>query len=172
LEKLAALSVQLPEATGLLRGGAVALALLFVLPRLSERIPAAWSYSLGDSRQARPSAWSRTTGGGRGHAAGRAAVSCAATVPLIDYLGMGAAGIGVLLVVFSESLGTANEFAVKHGYEGRGRSGTDRARISANIGSALFGGMIAGGSMSASAVKEGRAPARRWSNLVTWVATS
>jgi len=78
--------------------------------------------------------------------------------------------IGVLLVVFSESLGTANEFATKHGYEVDADQELN-AHAFANIGSALFGGMIAGGSMSASAVKEGAGGRTQVSNLVTWVAT-
>ncbi len=41
----------------------------------------------------------------------------------------------------------------------------------ANLASALFGGMLAGGSMSATAVKEGAGARSQVSNLVTWVAT-
>jgi SulP family sulfate permease len=78
--------------------------------------------------------------------------------------------IGVLLVAFSEAVGVAHEFAEKHGYE----VDTDqelRAHAAVNLGSALFGGMIAAASMSASAVKEGAGARSQVSNLVTWAAT-
>jgi len=45
------------------------------------------------------------------------------------------------------------------------------AHALANLASAVLGGMIAGGSMSASAVKEGAGARTQISNLVTWVVT-
>ena len=41
----------------------------------------------------------------------------------------------------------------------------------ANLLSALFGGMLAGGSISASAVSEGAGARSQVTNLVTWVVT-
>ena len=52
--------------------------------------------------------------------------------------------IGVLLVAFSEGLGVAHEFADKHGYEVDADQELN-ANAFANVASALFGGMIAGG---------------------------
>ncbi len=78
--------------------------------------------------------------------------------------------IGVLLVAFSEGLGVAHEFADKHGYEVDADQELN-ANALANVASALFGGMIAGGGMSSSAVKEGAGARTQVANLVTWVVT-
>jgi MFS superfamily sulfate permease-like transporter len=78
--------------------------------------------------------------------------------------------IGVLLVAYSEALGVAQEFAEKHGYEVDPNQELN-AHAGANLVSAVFGGMIAGGGMSSSAVKEGAGARTQVSNLVTWVAT-
>jgi MFS superfamily sulfate permease-like transporter len=72
--------------------------------------------------------------------------------------------------VFSEALGVAHEFAEKHGYEVDSDQELN-AHAVANVASGLFGGLIAGGSMSASAVKEGAGARTQVSNLVTWGAT-
>jgi MFS superfamily sulfate permease-like transporter len=73
-------------------------------------------------------------------------------------------------VAYSESLGVAQEFAEKHGYEVDPNQELN-AHAGANLVSSLFGGMLASGSMSASAVKEGAGARTQVSNLVTWVAT-
>jgi MFS superfamily sulfate permease-like transporter len=78
--------------------------------------------------------------------------------------------MGVLLVAYSEALGVAQEFAEKHGYEVDANQELN-AHAAANLVSALFGGMLAAGSMSASAVKEGAGARSQVTNLVTWVAT-
>jgi MFS superfamily sulfate permease-like transporter len=91
-------------------------------------------------------------------------------VPLTDYLGMVLPAIGVLLVAFSESLGVAHEFAEKHGYEVDADQELN-AHAFVNIGSGLFGGMLAAGGMSGSAVKEGAGARTQVANLVAWVAT-
>jgi SulP family sulfate permease len=75
-----------------------------------------------------------------------------------------------LLVAFSEALGVAHEFAEKHGYEVNANQELN-AHALANITSSLFGGMIAAGSMSASAVKEGAGARTQVTNLVAWVVT-
>ena len=87
-----------------------------------------------------------------------------------DYLAMVLPAIGVVLVAFSESLGMAKEFADKHGYEVDANQELD-AHAAVNLGRALFGGMISGGSMSASAVKEAAGARTQVANLVTWLAT-
>jgi len=78
--------------------------------------------------------------------------------------------IGVLLVAYSEALGVAHEFAEKHGYEVDANQELN-AHAVANVVSSLFGGMIAAGSMSSSAVKEGAGARSQVTNLVTWVVT-
>ena len=75
-----------------------------------------------------------------------------------------AAAGGLLLVIYSESLGAAQDFATKHGYE----IDADQELISlgvANVGSGLLGGLAAGGSLSQSAVNE-RAGARSQTSSV------
>ena len=64
----------------------------------------------------------------------------------------------------------AHEFAEKHGYEVDANQELN-AHAAANLVSGLFGGMIAAGSMSASAVKEGAGARSQVTNLVTWVVT-
>jgi MFS superfamily sulfate permease-like transporter len=78
--------------------------------------------------------------------------------------------IGVLLVAYSEALGVAHEFGEKHGYEVDANQELN-AHALANLASGLFGGMLAAGSMSASAVKEGAGARSQVTNLVTWVVT-
>ena len=71
-----------------------------------------------------------------------------------DALALLAAAGGMVLVIFSESLGAAQTFAAKHGYE----IDPDQELIAlgvANTGSALVGGLAAGGSLSQTAVNEG-----------------
>ena len=75
-----------------------------------------------------------------------------------------------MLVAYSEALGVAHEFAEKHGYEVNADQELN-AHAAANLVSALFGGMLAAGSMSASAVKEGAGARSQVTNLVTWVVT-
>ncbi len=91
-------------------------------------------------------------------------------VPLLDLLAMVLPAIGVLLVAFSEGLGVAHEFADKHGYEVDANQELN-ANALVNLTSALFGGMIAGGGMSSSAVKEGAGARTQMASLVTWVVT-
>jgi len=91
-------------------------------------------------------------------------------VPFTTYLAMVLPAIGVLLVAYSEALGVAHEFAEKHGYEVDANQELN-AHAVANVVSSLFGGMIAAGSMSSSAVKEGAGARSQVTNLVTWVVT-
>jgi len=91
-------------------------------------------------------------------------------VPLEAILVMILPAVGVLLLAYSEALGVAREFAEKHGYEVDPNQELN-AHAVANILSSLFGGMIAAGSMSASAVKEGAGARSQVTNLVTWGAT-
>lgn len=61
---------------------------------------------------------------------------------------------GMMLVIFSEALGAAQNFADKHGY--RLDPSQDMVALGlANLGSGLLGGLAAGGSLSQSAVNDG-----------------
>ncbi len=151
--------------------GAGALVLLFGLPRVSQRLPAGllvlfgsilvsgW-FDLGDTHEV-PVVGTLPQG---------LPSLMFTAVPAETYLAMILPAIGVFLVAYSESLGVAHEFADKHGYE----VDADQeliAHAGANVVSSLFGGMLAAGSMSASAVKEGAGAQTQVANLVTWVAT-
>ena len=172
VQKLIGIIRALPEANWpTVVVGAVAMALLFLLPRWSRRIPAGLVVLF--SAIAVSSALDLS---------GRYGVAVIGTlpaglpslrfdaIPLDAYLGMILPAIGVLLVAFSEALGVAREFADRHGYE----VDPDQeltAHAATNLVSALFGGMIAAGGMSGSAVKEGAGAKSQVSNLIAWVAT-
>jgi len=172
VEKLVGVFRELPQANWTAFAvGAIALAALFLLPRLSRRIPAGLVVLFGtialssllDLAGTHDVAVVGTLPQGL-------PTPALPTVPVTDYLAMVLPAIGVLLVAFSESLGVAHEFAEKHGYEVDADQELN-AHAVVNLGSALFGGMIAAGSMSASAVKDGAGARTQVSNLVTWAAT-
>jgi MFS superfamily sulfate permease-like transporter len=73
-------------------------------------------------------------------------------------------------VAYSEALGVAHEFAEKHGYEVDADQELNAHGV-VNLVSGLLGGMIAGGSMSASAVKEGAGARTQVANLIAWGVT-
>jgi MFS superfamily sulfate permease-like transporter len=171
VEKLIGIVRELPQADLVtLAVGALSLAALFLLPRLSPRIPAGLVVLFGAIALS-----SALDLEGQGVAVvgglpqGLPSPTLPA-VPLTDYLGMVLPAIGVLLVAFSESLGIAHEFAEKHGYEVDSDQELN-AHAFVNIGSGLFGGMLAAGGMSGSAVKEGAGARTQVANLVAWVAT-
>ena len=151
--------------------GASALALLFLLPRISKKIPAGLVVLFGAIALSASLDLN-----------GRYGVDIVGTlpqglpsltfprVPFMTYLAMVLPAIGVLLVAYSEALGVAKEFGEKHGYKVNPDQELN-AHAAANLASALLGGVLAGGSMSASAVKEGAGARSQVSNLVTWIAT-
>jgi sulfate permease, SulP family len=151
--------------------GALSLALLFLLPLWNKKIPAGLVVLFGTI--ALSSALDLE---------GRFGVEVVGTlpqglpslalpvVPFETYLTMILPAIGALLVAYSEALGVAHEFAEKHGYDVDANQELNAHAI-ATLVSAVFGGMIAGGSMSASAVKEGAGARTQVANLVTWVVT-
>ena len=172
LEKLGHIVRELPDANSATVLVAVAaLAALFGLPRLSRAVPAGLivlfgSILLSDALDLE----------------GEHGVDVAGTlpkglpevswpdVPLSTWVALVPAAIGIVLVSFSEALGVAREFADKHGYEvDANRELT--AHGATNLVSGLFGGMIAAGGMSGSAVKEGAGAHGQVSNLAAWVAT-
>jgi high affinity sulfate transporter 1 len=171
VEKLVGIVRELPQADlTTFAIGAAALAALFLLPRLSRRLPAGLVVLFGAIALS-----SALDLAGKGVAVVGTLPQGLPTpalpvVPLADYLGMVLPAIGVLLVAFSESLGVAHEFAEKHGYEVDSDQELN-AHALVNLGSALFGGMLAAGGMSGSAVKEGAGGRSQVANLVAWAAT-
>jgi SulP family sulfate permease len=71
-----------------------------------------------------------------------------------DVLPLITAAAGLLLVIFSESLGAADTFATKYEYEIDPNQELIALGV-ANAGSGLLGGLAGGGSLSQSAVNEG-----------------
>jgi high affinity sulfate transporter 1 len=169
VEKLIAIVRELPQANWITFAmGASALALLFLLPRWNKKIPAGLVVLFGYI------ALSTVLGLNANY--GVEVVGSLPqglpkfTLPLVPptaFLAMIAPAIGVLLVAYSEALGVAREFGEKHGYEVDPNQELN-AHAVANLVSSLFGGMIAAGSMSASAVKEGAGARSQVANLVTW----
>jgi high affinity sulfate transporter 1 len=172
LEKLLGIIKELPQANWTtFVVGIIALAFLFLLPRWNKKIPAGLVVLFGAIGLSTILDLSGNYG-----------VEVVGTlpkglptltipqVPFTTYLGMVLPAIGVLLVAFSEALGVAHEFAEKHGYEVNADQELN-AHALANITSSLFGGMIAAGSMSASAVKEGAGARTQVTNLIAWVVT-
>jgi SulP family sulfate permease len=149
----------------------ISLALLFLLPHLSKKIPAGLVVLFG----AIAISSILDLSGGHGVAVvgslpqGLPSFSVP-DAPLSAYLPMVMSAIGVVLVAFSEALGVAQEFASRHGYEVDSNQELN-AHAVVNVASAFFGGMLANGGMSGSAVKEGAGAHTQASNLISWVMT-
>jgi SulP family sulfate permease len=87
------------------------------------------------------------------------------TIKSADVATLMAAAAGMVLVIFSESLGAAQNFANTHGYQ----IDPNQELIAlgaANAGSGLIGGLAGGGSLSQSAVNEGAGARSEVSPLV------
>ena len=173
VEKLLGIIKELPQANWVAFAvGAAALAVLFLLPRWNKKIPAGLVVLFG----AIALSAALDLNGNYGVEIvgtlpqGLPTLAFPQGVPFTTYLAMVLPAMGVLLVAYSEALGVAHEFAEKHGYEVNADQELN-AHAAANLVSALFGGMLAGGSMSASAVKEGAGARSQVTNLVTWVVT-
>ena len=82
-----------------------------------------------------------------------------------DALALIAAALGMVLVIYSESLGAAETFAAKHGYEIDPNQEL-LALGAVNAGSALVGGLAGGGSLSQTAVNDGAGARSEMSPLV------
>jgi high affinity sulfate transporter 1 len=171
VEKLVGIVRELPAASlATFAVGALALAALAVLPRLSRRLPAGLVVLFGAIALSSALDLAGHDVAVVGTLPQGLPTPALPVVPLADYLGMVLPAIGVLLVAFSESLGVAHEFAEKHGYEiDADQELTAHAFV--NLGSGLLGGMLAAGGMSGSAVKEGAGARTQVANLVAWVAT-
>jgi sulfate permease, SulP family len=172
VQKLLGIVKELPQANrAAFAVGAVALAALFLLPRWNKKIPSGLVVLFGAIALSAALDLHGNYGVEIVGALPQGLPSLAfPRVPLTTYLAMVLPAMGVLLVAYSEALGVAHEFAEKHGYEVDANQELN-AHAVANLVSALFGGMLAGGSMSASAVKEGAGARSQVTNLVTWVVT-
>jgi high affinity sulfate transporter 1 len=172
IEKLVGTVRELPQGSlTTFAVGAAALALLFLLPRLSRKIPAGLVVLFG----AIALSAALDLEGAHGVAVVGTLPQGLPTpslpdVPLSALAGMAVTAIGVLLVAYSEALGVAHEFAEKHGYEVDADQELNAHGV-VNLVSGLLGGMLAGGSMSASAVKEGAGARTQVANLIAWGVT-
>ena len=169
VEKFMAILRELPQANWVTFAvGASALALLFLLPRWNKKIPAGLIVLFGYIALSTVLGLYANYGvevvGSLPQGLPKLRLPL---VPVAAFVAMIAPAIGVLLVAYSEALGVAREFGEKHGYEVDPNQELN-AHALANLASSLFGGMIAAGSMSASAVKEGAGARSQVANLVTW----
>jgi sulfate permease, SulP family len=89
-----------------------------------------------------------------GHVPGGLPAPDVPSVDAADVVPLLAAAGGMVLVMFSESLGAADAFARKHGYPIDANQELIALGV-ANAGSGLLGGLAGGGSLSQSAVNEG-----------------
>ncbi|HSC73511.1 MAG TPA: SulP family inorganic anion transporter, partial [Gaiellaceae bacterium] len=172
VEKLAHVLRELPSANAAtVLVSAAALAALFGLPRLSRSLPAGLVVLFGSI--AVSSALDLE---------GEHGVAVAGTLPkglpsltwpdlpASTWLALIPSAVGIVLVAYSEALGVAREFADKHGYDVDADQELTAHGVT-NLVSGLLGGMIAAGSMSASAVKEGAGARSQISNITAWAAT-
>lgn len=172
VERLFVIIQELPQANwATFAVGALALALLFLLPHWNKKVPAGLVVLFGTIAL---SAVLDLQGKFGVDVVGTLPQGLPALalpqVPFATYLAMILPAIGAVLVAYSEALGVAHEFAEKYGYEVDANQELNAHAI-ANLASAFCGGMIAAGSMSASAVKEGAGAHSQVANLVTWAAT-
>jgi sulfate permease, SulP family len=172
VEKFLGIIKELPQANWVTFAvGASALALLFLLPRLNKKIPAGLAVLFGYILLSYVLSLEEAYGVAVvGILPQGLPLPTIPKVPFTTYLAMILPAIGVLLVAFSEALGVGHEFAEKHGYEINADQELN-AHAVVNLGSALFGGMIAAGGMSASAVKEGAGARTQVANLIAWAVT-
>ncbi len=171
-QKFFAVIKQLPEANWVTFAvGASALALLFLLPRWNKKIPAGLVVLFGSI--ALSLALNLNANYGVAVAGVLPQGLPALALPKVSFdtvLEMILPAIGIFLLAYSEALGVAREFAEKHGYEVDPDQELNAHAIT-NLASGLFGGMIAAGGMSASAVKEGAGARTQIANLVAWGVT-
>jgi SulP family sulfate permease len=163
---------QLPEANWVTFAvGAVALALLFLLPRWNKKIPAGLVVLFASIIISEVFKLNAHYGVAVAGVLPQGLPSLAIPkVPLNTILDMILPAIGIFLVAYSEALGVAREFAEKHHYEVDPDQELNAHAVT-NLVSGLFGGMIAAGGMSASAVKEGAGGRSQVTNIVAWGVT-
>jgi sulfate permease, SulP family len=148
--------------------GASAIALLVLLPRLNRKIPAGLIVLFGSILLS--SAFSLNANYGVAVVGALPQGLPPISIPVVPWsalpLMIGPA-IGILLVGFSQSLGVAHEYADKHDYEINSNKELSAFAV-ANLGSVLFGGQVAGGSLAPTAVNEGASARTQVAGLVAW----
>ncbi|OGN88919.1 MAG: hypothetical protein A2Y88_05825 [Chloroflexi bacterium RBG_13_48_10] len=171
-EKFFYILKQLPEANWVTFAvGALALALLFLLPRWNKKIPAGLVVLFASIAVSVALKLNANYGVAVAGELPQGLPSLAfPKVPLNTILEMILPAIGIFLVAYSEALGVAREFGEKHHYEVDPNQELNAHAIT-NLASGLFGGMIAAGSMSCSAVKEGAGGRTQITNIVAWGVT-
>ena len=172
VQKFLTILRELPETNlATLAIGAGALILLFLLPKWKRKIPAGLIVLFGSIALSAALGLESNYGVNVVGEIPQGLPSFDLTlVPLTAMLTMVPLAIGVLLVAFSQTLGTARQFADEHNYEVDPNQELNASGISTMI-SSLAGGMIAGGSMSATAVNEGAGSRSQVSTLFAWGAT-
>jgi sulfate permease, SulP family len=148
--------------------GAAALVLLFAVERLAPKIPGGLlALVLGILVS---SIFSLSAHGVKivGHVPSGLPTPGVPSVRSGDVLPLITAAAGLLLVIFSESLGAADNFATKYGYEIDPNQELIALGV-ANAGSGLLGGLAGGGSLSQSAVNEGAGARSEVSPLIAAV---
>ena len=148
--------------------GAGALVLLFALERLAPKVPGGLvALVLGIAVS---SIFSLSSHGVKivGHVPSGLPTPGIPHVRGSDVLPLITAAGGLLLVIFSESLGAADNFATKYGYEIDPNQELIALGV-ANAGSGLVGGLAGGGSLSQSAVNEGAGARSEVSPLIAAV---
>ena len=172
VQKFLTILRELPETNlATLAIGAGALILLFLLPKWKRKIPAGLIVLFGSIALSTALGLESNYGVNVVGEIPQGLPSFDLTlVPLTAMLTMVPLAIGVLLVAFSQTLGTARQFADEHNYEVDPNQELNASGISTII-SSLAGGMIAGGSMSATAVNEGAGSRSQVSTLFAWGAT-
>jgi SulP family sulfate permease len=171
-QKLFTIIKQLPEANWVTFAvGAAALALLFLLPRWNKKIPAGLVVLFGSIAISVALNLEGNYGVDVAGVLPQGLPSIALPKVSLNVVAeMILPATGIFLLAYSEALGVAREFGEKHGYEVDADQELNAHAIT-NIVSGLFGGMIAAGGMSASAVKEGAGARTQVANLVAWGVT-
>ena len=171
-QKILAVVRQFPEANWVTFAvGALALAFLFLLPRWNKKLPAGLIVLFSSIVVSLVLDLSGKYGVDVAGVLPQGLPSISLPkVPLQTIITMVPPALGIFLLAYSEALGVAREFAEKHHYE----VDADQELVAhgfTNLVSGLFGGMIAAGGMSASAVKEGAGARTQVANISAWVVT-
>ncbi len=169
VERLVGIIRELPEASiAASVVGLVALALLFVVPRIDRRLPGGLIVLFGSIAVSSLLDLSGRYGveivGELPQGLPRLALP---GPPTIGWAELIVPAIGIFFVAYSEALGVAREFAERHGY----RVDADqelRAHAGVNIATSIVGGMVASGGMSGTAVNDGGGARTPVSLLVAW----
>lgn len=172
VEKLAHVIRELPQANGAtVLVSLASLAALFGLPRLSRSLPAGLIVLFGSIAVSSALDLEGVHGVAVAGTLPKGLPSITwPDVPASTWLALVPSAVGIVLVAYSEALGVAREFADKHGYDVDADQELSAHGLT-NLVSGLLGGMVAAGSMSASAVKERAGARSQVANLAAWAAT-